>query len=82
MVWSWCYCSEYRETDDSLIFFRKAVRLDDENPEFWYLLGKAHYSKGEKKAALRCFREALKLDAYYDEVWVDLGRILIKDRSC
>ena len=29
-------------TDDSLIFFRKAVRLDDENPEIWYLLGKAH----------------------------------------
>ncbi|MBE3087141.1 MAG: tetratricopeptide repeat protein, partial [Bacteroidetes bacterium] len=43
-------------TDDSLIFFRKAVRLDDENPEIWYLLGKAHYNKGEKKAAMRCFR--------------------------
>ncbi len=28
--------------DDSLIFFRKAVKLDDENPEFWYLLGKAY----------------------------------------
>jgi len=55
------------------------VRLDDENPEIWYLLGKAHYSKGEKKAALRCFREALKLDAYYDEVWADLGNIIIKD---
>jgi tetratricopeptide (TPR) repeat protein len=43
------------------------------------LLGKAHYSKGEKKAALRCFREALKLDSYYDEVWADLGTIILKD---
>jgi len=66
-------------TDDSLIFFRKAVRLDDENPEIWYLLGKAHYAKGEKKAAIRCFREALKMDAYYDEVWADLGKILLKE---
>jgi tetratricopeptide (TPR) repeat protein len=42
-------------------------------------LGKAHYSKGEKKEALRCFREALKLDSYYDEVWADLGSIILKD---
>ena len=62
-----------------LSYFRKAVRLDDENPEIWYLLGKAHYSIGEKKAAMRCFREALKLDAYYDEVWSDLGKIIIKE---
>ena len=66
-------------TEDSLIYFRKAVRLDDENPEIWYLLGKAHYSKDEKKAAMRCFREALKLDAYYDEVWADLGKIIINE---
>ena len=65
-------------TDDSLIFFRKAVRLDDENPEIWYFLGK-HIIPKEKKAALRCFREALKLDSYYDEVWVDLGTIILKD---
>jgi tetratricopeptide (TPR) repeat protein len=65
--------------DDSLIFLRKAVRLDDENPEIWHVLGKAHYVKGEKKAALRCFREALKIDVYFNEVWVDLGRIILKD---
>jgi tetratricopeptide (TPR) repeat protein len=65
--------------DDSLIFLRKAVRLDDENPEIWYMLGKAHYAKNEKKAALRCFRESLKLDAYYSEVWTDLGRIILYD---
>ncbi|MDP4222508.1 MAG: tetratricopeptide repeat protein [Bacteroidota bacterium] len=65
--------------DDSLIFLRKAVRLDDENPEIWYMLGKAHYAKNEKKAALRCFREALKLDAYYNEVWTDIGRIILYD---
>jgi len=65
--------------DDSLIFLRKAVRLDDENPEIWYMLGKAHYAKNEKKAALRCFREALKLDVYYNEVWTDLGRIILYD---
>ena len=65
--------------DDSLIFLRKAVRLDDENPEIWYMLGKAHYAKNDKKAALRCFREALKLDVYYNEVWTDLGRIILYD---
>ena len=65
--------------DDSLIFLRKAVRLDDENPEIWYMLGKAHYAKNEKKDTLRCFREALKLDAYYNEVWTDLGRIILYD---
>lgn len=65
--------------DDSLIFLRKAVRLDDENPEIWYLLGKAHYVKDEKKAALRCYREALKIDAYYNEIWSDLGKIILKD---
>jgi tetratricopeptide (TPR) repeat protein len=43
------------------------------------MLGKAHYAKNEKKAALRCFREALKLDVYYNEVWTDLGRIILYD---
>ena len=52
---------------------------DDENPENWYLLGKAQYLRGEIKAALSCFREALKLDAYYDEVWTDLGKIIQKE---
>jgi tetratricopeptide (TPR) repeat protein len=65
--------------EDSLIFLRKAIRLDDENPEIWYVLGKAHYANGEKKAALRCFREALKIDAYYNEVWSDLEVILKED---
>jgi tetratricopeptide (TPR) repeat protein len=65
--------------DDSLIFLRKAVRLDDENPEIWYMLGKAHYVRNEKKAALRCFRESLKLDAYYNEVWTEIGRIILYD---
>lgn len=37
------------QLDDSMIFLRKAVRLDDENPEIWYFLGKAHYAKNEKK---------------------------------
>lgn len=62
-----------------MIFLRKAVRLDDENPEIWYMLGKAHYARDEKKAALRCFREALKLDIYYNEVWTDIGRIILYD---
>ena len=38
--------------DDAMIFLRKAVRLDDENPEIWYMLGKAHYAKNEKKDTL------------------------------
>ena len=47
-------------TDDSLIFFRKAVRLDDENPEIWYLLGKAHYSKGREESCSQMFQGSLE----------------------
>jgi tetratricopeptide (TPR) repeat protein len=63
--------------DKSLVYFRKAARLDNENPEILYLTGKALYLKGEKKATLRYFRDALKLDAFYDEVWSDLARTII-----
>ena len=65
--------------DKSLIYFRKASKLDSENPEIIYLTGKALYLKGNKKAALKCFRDALKMDSFYDEVWVDLARTIIAD---
>jgi tetratricopeptide (TPR) repeat protein len=55
------------------------VRLDDENPEFWHLLGHAHLKNDEPKIAIRCFREALKLNAYYNEIWSDLGRVIFNE---
>ena len=67
------------KSEESLIYLRKAIRLDDQNPEIWYLFGKAHYLKDDKKVALRCFREALKLDPFYNEVWTDLAIIIFSD---
>ncbi len=67
------------EIEKSLIYFRKASRLDNENPEIIYLTGKALYARGDKKAALKSFRDALKLDAFYDEAWADLARIIIAE---
>jgi tetratricopeptide (TPR) repeat protein len=67
------------KAEESLIYLRKAIRLDDQNPEIWYLFGKAHYLKYDKKVALRCFREALKIDPFYNEVWTDLANIIFSD---
>jgi tetratricopeptide (TPR) repeat protein len=53
--------------------------LDDENPEYWHLLGQAHLKIDEFKIAIRCFREALKLNAYYNEIWADLGKIIFNE---
>jgi tetratricopeptide (TPR) repeat protein len=63
--------------EKSLFYFRKAASLDNENPEILYLTGKALYTKGDKKASIRCFLDALKIDAFYDEAWADLARIII-----
>jgi tetratricopeptide (TPR) repeat protein len=68
------------DIEKSLIYFKKAAKLDGENPEIIYLTGKSLYAKGEKKAALKCFRDALKLDAFYDEAWADLARIIIGEK--
>jgi tetratricopeptide (TPR) repeat protein len=65
--------------EKSLIYFRKASKLDSDNPEAWYLQGKAHYMLGGKKEAMKCFREALRLDSFYDEAWADLGRVIVTE---
>jgi tetratricopeptide (TPR) repeat protein len=68
------------DSEKSLGYFRKAARLDPENPEVWYLMGRVHYLKGETKNSVSCLREALKLDAFFADVWVELGKILFAEK--
>ena len=63
-----------------MIYFRKAAKLDSDNPEVWYLMGRVHYLKGETKNSISCFREALRLDAFFSDVWIELGKIILAEK--
>ena len=65
--------------EDSLLYFWKAVMLDNENPEFLRLLGQAHIKNGKHKIAIKCFRDALKLNVYNNEIWCDIGKIIFNE---
>jgi tetratricopeptide (TPR) repeat protein len=54
---------------------KKAISLDDENPDFWFTLGNVHTHLGESKEAIRAYTRTIKLDPYDDEAWINLAHL-------
>lgn len=55
------------ETDKAIDAFNKMVTLDKYNPEGWYDLGGAYYTKGNHEKAKSCWNEVLKLNPDHEE---------------
>lgn len=58
--------------------YRKAVRLEPENPQYWYLLGRDSQFResSDIPTAIHSYQKALRLDPYLTDAWLDLGAAL------
>lgn len=60
--------------------FRKlnrAMELDRDRPEAYFTYGRAHYLRGEYRAAERAYRKLLELDSDLSEAWLEVAKLMI-----
>jgi len=62
---------------DSIKYFRKAVSLKDDEPEYWYYLSEAYFRCHRVKESLRSLISAVNINPYYDSAWLKMGEIII-----
>jgi tetratricopeptide (TPR) repeat protein len=53
--------------DEALQSIEQAVRLEPDNPHYWFNLGNAHALKGDYAGAAECYEEVLARDPAYDK---------------
>ncbi|NJM93574.1 MAG: hypothetical protein HC842_01940 [Cytophagales bacterium] len=61
--------------DGSAAFFNKALKLDQENQEYWLCVAEAEYKIGNLSSSIDAYEEALMLDDTCLDAWLDLSYI-------
>ncbi len=67
-----CYFEMNRELDE-LSYVRKAIKLDEFNPEYFYLLGEVQVELGFFTEAIEAFEVVFDLEPENDTVLIDLA---------
>jgi len=63
---------------DALFHVKKAISLENENPDFWFTLGNIHSNLNENTAAVLAYSRCCELDPYDDEAWINLAHLQFK----
>jgi tetratricopeptide (TPR) repeat protein len=61
---------------DAIKWLETAVRIDPQNKDAWYFLGRAYYSRGVLPEARRAFAKVLEFDPHNSKAENNLGLIL------
>jgi len=61
-------------------FYRRAMKLDPENPKVHLAMGKAFFMVGQRKQAREFFKKTIELNSKSDEAYFQLGLILRTER--
>ena len=67
--------TEANRPNDAIPLFRKALRMEPENPLLWLNLGIAQQRTGDYEKAVGSFQKALSLDSSIAEAWHSMGLI-------
>ncbi|MBW5409020.1 tetratricopeptide repeat protein, partial [Brachyspira hampsonii] len=62
----------YRESE---FFYKKALEIDEKNPDLYYSIGKLYLETKKRNEAVKMFREALKIDNSYKPARDTLRRL-------
>jgi hypothetical protein len=63
------------ESNEMIVAFKKAIKLDPENVDLWSSLGDIYIRLNKTANALRTFRKVSRLDPKNADVWIKLGDI-------
>lgn len=67
----------HEKPDESIKYFRKAVSLKSDEPEYWYYLSEAYYYSNNLKDSFRSLVKSVNINPYYDNAWLKMGKIII-----
>lgn len=67
----------HEKPQESIKYFKKAVTLKSDEPEYWYYLSEAYFFCNNLKESLRSLVESVNIDPYYDNAWLKMGKIII-----
>ena len=67
----------HEKPQESIKYFRKAVTLKSDEPEYWYYLSEAYYYCHNLKESFRSLVESVTVNPYYDNAWLKMGKIII-----
>ena len=56
-----------QQAEQAIPFLRQAVKLEPNNPQYWYTFGDAHKSANHLTEALQCYQKVLNLEKKYTE---------------
>ena len=66
------------DLDASILYLKKAEKMQQDDPETLRLLGVAHGVKGKLEDAIKYFRKALTVHEDNADVWYNLGVALMQ----
>ncbi len=69
-------CACMGKFNEAIVYFREAVRLDDNFVEAWSNLGNAQSAAGDFNAAIISFKEALRRNPNFFEAYYNMGNCL------
>src|SRR5215216_6205288 len=72
--------SELERNDEAEECLRKALKLDPDNEESHYTLGRVYRTKGKLDAAEKQLKRAIEINPRYAFAYAELGKLLVKDR--
>jgi tetratricopeptide (TPR) repeat protein len=55
---------------ESIVFIKKALEIDNSNPEFWLTLAKVYSDFSHKKNAVKALKKAAQLEPENTEIWL------------
>lgn len=67
----------HEKPQESIKYFRTAVHLKQDEPDYWYYLSEAYYFCRKLKESFRALIEAVTLNPYFDSAWLKMGMIIL-----
>ena len=69
---------EAGKVDEAMIHIQKAMEIQPDYPEAYYILGNALVKKGRMDEAITQYQKAVEIRPYYTDAYINLGNVLFK----
>ena len=68
-----------QDFDESIVFVKKALKLDNKNSEYWLTLGKINNDYNQKENAIKALKQAARIDSENTEIWITWVDVFLKN---
>ena len=72
---------ELGNTTGALKQMKTAVKIDNLNPEYWYIMGDVQEKLGHVQDAILSYQKVIELDPHNSEIWLDYSALLFQEEK-